>query len=147
MQSYINIQYTVWCKKWDPRCSHISIFSIQCGAKQWDPLVPKFLYEGVPLFLRHPVYIYHSCFCVHSPNQLPRFQSLHNDVADHRGNFDFLTQTGQQLLLKMPPGDKSKNVRLELDNLSSRWALVGSTIEELVTKHELAIDGLKQYKV
>ena len=47
----------------------------------------------------------------------------------------------------MPPGDKSKNVRLELDNLSSRWALVGSTIEELVTKHELAIDGLKQYKV
>ena len=47
----------------------------------------------------------------------------------------------------MPPGDKSKSVRLELDNLSSRWALVGSTIEELVTKHELAIDGLKQYKV
>ena len=143
MQSYITIQYTVWCKKWDPRCSPISIFNIQCGAKTWDlrcshisifnikcgakkcgtldaviyqysiysvvqksgtlDAVSKFLYEGSHFFWATLyIFITHVFVFIHQINFLA-FQSLHNDVADRRGNFDFLTQTGQQIASEDAP--------------------------------------------
>ncbi|XP_052810329.1 dystrophin-like isoform X2 [Mya arenaria] len=77
--------------------------------------------------------------------QLKQFNTLNEDLQEQRSSRDYLTKTGNDLIMKAPSSVKAAQLESDLKTLNNKWNTVSMAMETRIQELESAIEQLREY--
>ena len=74
-------------------------------------------------------------------------QTLREDLTEQRTSRDYVNKTGNDLIMKAPPGEKAEKLEQDLKAVNKMWGEVSLAMEERIRFLEETIEQLKEYEV
>ncbi|XP_011310319.1 dystrophin isoform X6 [Fopius arisanus] len=77
--------------------------------------------------------------------QLNKLQGLHNSVTEHHDKFNYVNNTGQELISKIGGEPQAHRLKEELQDLNTKWSDIPIILEERQQKLSKDIESLREF--
>ena len=74
-------------------------------------------------------------------------QTLGEDLHEQRTSRDYISKTGNDLILKAPSSEKAEKLEADLKIVTKKWNSVSASMETRINELETACEQLKEYEV
>ncbi|XP_053396069.1 dystrophin-like isoform X7 [Mercenaria mercenaria] len=78
--------------------------------------------------------------------QLKQFKTLGEDLREQRTSRDYISKTGNDLILKAPSSEKAEKLEADLKIVTKKWNSVSAAMETRINELETAVEQLKEYE-